>query len=81
MHRRCIAILTGEADAELAATVRAAAEAAALAEAAEVAEFSPNDSEDDAIWLDESMWTEVYHVPLVNAHLPIQPPLPRFIPG
>ncbi len=55
VRRRRIAILTGEADAELAAAVRATADAAAsniarLAEAEELDEFSPDDTEDDAVW-------------------------------
>ncbi|MCP4545112.1 MAG: hypothetical protein GY835_01445, partial [bacterium] len=79
-HRR-IAVLTGEADRELEATARAAAEAIALAEAAKLGELSPDDGEDDILWQDETIWLEGYHIPMINARPPIPQPLLRFIPG
>ncbi|MCP4540460.1 MAG: hypothetical protein GY832_25255, partial [Chloroflexi bacterium] len=92
VHRRRIAILTGEADAELAVAIRAAANAATLAEAANVTrsaeaeeldEFSPDNTEDDAVW------TVTFSTPQINACLrlpvfpppPIPLPPPEFIPG
>ncbi len=79
-HHR-IAVLTGEADREFAAAATAAAAAIALAEAAEVGEFLPDDSEDDIIWQDETIWLEGYRMPTINACPQIQQLLPRFIPG
>ncbi|MCP4601599.1 MAG: hypothetical protein GY847_13990, partial [Proteobacteria bacterium] len=78
-HRR-IAVFTGEADRELEAIAQATAAAIALAEAAEL-EFSPDNSEDDIVWQDETIWAECYRTPQVNAHPPILQPPPRFIPG
>ncbi len=78
---RRIAILTREADCEFAAAAEAATAAITLAEAAEVGELSPDDSEDDIIWQDDSVWLEGYHMPVITMHPPIQQPLPRFIPG
>ncbi len=71
--RRCIAVLTEEADTQRVADARATAEAAAIVEAAKVAEFL-TDNEDDAIWLDEPIWTEAYRIPLVNVRPPMPPP-------
>ncbi len=86
VHRRCVAIVSGSADQDFLATLRAAADARARAEAvqaAEEGELSPYDSEDDAepMWFDESVWLEPFHVPFINARAPIQQPPPQFIPG
>ncbi len=81
IHHRCLAIVTGEADREFAATAKAAAAAVALAEAAKIGEFSPDDSEDDIVWLDETIWLEGYRIPMINACRPTPQPPPRFIPG
>ncbi len=79
-HHR-IAVLNGEANRELEATAVAAAAALALREAAELGKLSPDDTEDDILWQDETIWLEGYRVPIVNA-CPLTPQLlPRFIPG
>ncbi len=58
VHRRRIAVLTGEADTQFEAAARAAEAATTMAEAAELAEFSPSNDDDDIMWLDETIWTE-----------------------